>query len=268
MTPPTRRFVKRKGLVLSYEVRGAGPVVVLVQGLAFPGAMWLTLPKTLVEMGFTVVTPDNRGSGQSAKPWRPWTMRTMADDLAAVIADLGARGPVLVVGISLGGMIAQQLAVHHPQLVRGLVLAATTCGLPGLRPPRLAHLVTLLRASLGTTGLDEALHRTLVHPESRRRWPNLFDDWDRVLAREGRSVVGTAGQLLAVLTHHVYFGLSRVRCPTVVMAGDSDLLIPPGNSKVVARRIRGATLEIIAQAGHAFPLEVPDALPRAVRQIA
>ena len=267
-----RRSVTRKGVVLSYRVsgcgRGRGPVVVLVQGLAFPGEMWLSLPATLAEAGYTVVTPDNRGSGRSSKPWRPYRLRTMAEDLAAIIDEISPGAPVVVVGISLGGMIAQELAIRYPEHVKGLVLAATSCGLLSGAWPRLGDALTMVRASLGARGMDEALHRVLVHPDSRQQRPGLFDEWDRVLAACGRSALGTTGQLLAILTHHSRGALKHIRCPTVVLAGDSDWLIPPGNAAILADRIPNAELQILPRAGHAFPLEVPDALPKAIQRVA
>ena len=263
----SQRSIRRDGVRLSYRVLGRGPSVALVQGLAFPGAMWLSLPDRLVASGHTVVVPDNRGSGASDAPWRPWSMRAMAHDLAAVLEDACPGEAVLVVGISLGGMIAQQLALHHPARVRGLVLAATTCGLPHWKLPRVGNLFTLVRSALGKPQMDAALQRVLVHPHSRRADPTLFDDWDRVLARGGRHPVGVLGQMIAVLTHNTHSALPRIACPTVVLAGDSDLLIRPANATALARRIPGAELQVLPQAGHAFPLEHPDALPEAIRRV-
>jgi len=260
--------IERDGVRIAYRRLGTGPPIALVQGLAFPGAMWLWLPKRLAAEGFTVLVPDNRGSGSSPAPWRPWTLRAMADDLAAVLEYACPGQPALVVGISLGGMIALQLAIHHPTSVRGLVLAATTSGLPHWKLPRPGHLLTLVRSALGRPQMDAALQRVLVHPDSRRRDPTLFDEWDRVLARGGRHPIGVLGQMLAVLTHGTRAALPTIACPTEILAGDTDLIIPPANAEDLARHIPGAALNILPCAGHAFPLEAPDALPGAIRRVA
>ena len=124
-----RCSVTRRGVSLAYQRRGAGPPVLLLQGLGMSGAMWLSLPGGLVKSGHLVITPDNRGSGASDAPRLPYTMSTLAADAVAVLDDAGVQR-ALVAGISLGGMIALRLALDHPERVHGLVLAATTCGLP------------------------------------------------------------------------------------------------------------------------------------------
>lgn len=260
------RILKHRGLDLAYRLEGEGPLVVLVQGLAFPGKMWLTLPGTLVDLGYRVLVPDNRGSGLSAKPWRPYRMKTMAAELAAVIREV-QEAPALVVGISLGGMIAQHLAIDHPDRVSGLVLAATTCGHPFGKLANPLGLIPMLRFALGPKQIDKGLKHVLVHPSSRKGDPELFKNWDRVLAESHRSVIGTIGQLMAAVTHNTYFGLGRISCPTMVITGDSDRLIPPANSKILARRIPGAELRVVPRAGHAFPLEYPEVMPEAVQRI-
>jgi pimeloyl-ACP methyl ester carboxylesterase len=139
--------------------------------------MWLGLPGGLLKTGFTVVTPDNRGTGSSDAPFPPYTMSELADDLAAVIEDL-RLGPALVAGISLGGMMAQQMSIRHPELVAGLVLAATTCGLPHGQAPSVEALRMLVQAALSDSPIERAMiQRRLAHPKSLERDPELFAPW-------------------------------------------------------------------------------------------
>jgi pimeloyl-ACP methyl ester carboxylesterase len=262
----SQHVVHRGGVRLGYERRGSGPAVVLIPGLGMPGRMWLTLPGGLVKTGFTVVIPDNRGAGRSDVPWPPYRMRDLADDVASVMRSAGET-PALVVGISLGGMIAQVLALRHPDAVSGLVLAATTPGLPLARPAHLGFLALMVRLHLGDQRALEPLRLRIVHPRSLERNPHLLDPWDAVARREPTSLTGLLGQLSAAAMHRTGLSLARIRCPTEVIAGEDDLIIPPVNSRILARRIAGATLTLLPGAGHAFPLEVPAALPDAIRRV-
>lgn len=260
-------FLVRGRTRLAYERRGKGPLVVLVQGLGLPGRMWLGLPGGLAKSGYLTVTPDNRGTGLSDTPAPPYFMKTLAADLAAVILDLDL-GPAIVVGISMGGMVAQHLALARPKLVRGLVLAATTCGSPhGIRPDlRFAWLV--LRSVIGDEeAAIEQIHRILVHESSLKRDPQLFDEWDQVQQGCAMPWQGVLGHLSAAMTHSTGSALFRLQCPTVVVAGAQDRIISPINSRILAERIRGAELFLIPEAGHAFPLEQPTALPTAIRRV-
>jgi len=263
----SQHFVRRGRARLAYELLGEGPPVALVQGLGLPGRMWLGLSGGLVKSGHSVIVPDNRGTGSSDAPLPPYRMRTLADDLAAVIED-AARGPALVVGISLGGMIAQHLTLRHPRLVGGLVLAATTCGPPFGTLPNLGFVPRMIRSLAGDRRALEELRGLLVNPQVLARNPRLFDEWDRQLSRQAWRWSGFVGQLGAAALHSTGLSLGRIRCPVEVIAGDADRIVPPLNSRILARRISGAALTLVPGAGHAFPLEDPRALPAAIRRVA
>jgi pimeloyl-ACP methyl ester carboxylesterase len=263
----SQRFIQRGRVRIAYELLGDGPLVALVQGLGLPGRMWLGLSGGLVKSGHSVIVPDNRGTGSSDAPLPPYRMGTLADDLAAVLED-AARGPALVVGISLGGMIAQHLALRHPRRVSGLVLAATTCGPPVGTLPNLRLLPPMVRSLAGDARALGELRRLLVNPQTLARTPRLFDEWDRQMSRQAWRWSGFAGQLAAAALHSTGLSLGRVRCPVEVIAGDADRIVPPVNSRILARRIPAAALTLVPGAGHAFPLEAPAALPAAIRRVA
>lgn len=253
-------------VTLAYHLAGEGPLVVLVQGLGLPGSMWRGLAVRLVKQGLSVVTPDTRGTGRSDEPLPPYTMGALTGDLAAVIRHVD-RGPALVVGLSLGGMIAQHLALAHPALVRGLVLASTFCGLPLGKLPNLRFLGVLTGCLAGRAGSMKRMHRLLVHPGSLERNPDLMKFGERQLRAEPIRWKGVVGQLCAVAGHNTYFALARICCPTAVMAGANDQVLPAANASILARRIPGATLTVVDRAGHVFPLEYPEVLPAAIHEL-
>jgi len=123
-------FTASRGCRIHYRALGEGPAVVLVQGLGLSSRFWFDVPESLATdptRKRRVLAVDNRGTGLSERPRGVWSMATMADDLAAVLDDAGEKDAI-VVGISMGGMIAQHFALRHPTRARGLVLFATTPG--------------------------------------------------------------------------------------------------------------------------------------------
>jgi 3-oxoadipate enol-lactonase len=257
------RFVVRQSVRLAYHVAGEGLPVVLVQGLGLSGRVWLSLPSTLVDAGHRVVAPDNRGLGLSDAPPGLYSMAKLADDLAAVMDD-AATGPALVVGLSMGGMIALNLAIRHPRLVRGLLLAATTCGLPFGRPIPLTSLTMLVGGCL-----TEAHTPALIwHPRTIAERPGLVEGFQRLVEDDQRRLQNVVGQLAAAASHAAGFHLRRITCPVEVVTGDSDRLIPPENSRILAQRIDESRLTIVSRGGHAFPIEHPQILPGLIRDLA
>ena len=262
----SRHLLERDGVRIAYDRRGEGPPVALVGGLGMPGKLWIGLPGALARRGLTVVTIDNRGTGDSDAPLPPYRMRDLADDLAGVLAEVGG-GPAIVVGISLGGMIAQHLALRRPEAVAGLVLAATSCGPPVGKPARIGFLPLMARSFLGDLDAARRLRLEIVHPRSLQRDPRIFEAWDRAVQGKPSPWRGLLGQLSAAALHSTGFSLSRIRCPVEVLAGDGDRIIPPENARILATRLPDATLTLLPEAGHAFPLEAPSAIPDAIERL-
>src|SRR3954471_2156363 len=156
-----------RGARIHYTVRGergAGPAVVLLQGLGLSSRFWFDVPELLTsEAGVPryVVAIDNRGTGGSDKPRRLWTMGTMADDVIAVLDHAGVE-EAFIAGISMGGMIAQHVALRHPSRVRGLVLLATTSGFLRGALPEVRAMVQLLGVAAGGRNASRNLTRLLL----------------------------------------------------------------------------------------------------------
>jgi pimeloyl-ACP methyl ester carboxylesterase len=241
----------------------------LVQGLALDGRFWFEQPDKLAndpDKPWRVLVPDNRGVGQSDLPRRPWTMADMADDVAAVLDHAGVRQAV-VVGISMGGMIAQHLALRHPDRVNGLVLLATTPGLPHGRLPGLETIRVLLGSPLRRTGHVEALAKLVLPKHAHSRASELLAGWIGLLREQAPATPAFFGQVGAVLGHSTGRRLGNIRVPTRVITGDQDQLVPPANSRLLSERIPNATLEVLAGVAHGIPLMDREVVSRNVNLI-
>jgi 3-oxoadipate enol-lactonase len=255
----------RDGTPLHYVLEGdEGPLVVLVQGLGLSGAFWGDVPQTLLESTprHRVLRVDNRGVGGTGRPWRPWSIADMADDVACVLDAVGAQTAYLA-GISMGGMIAQEFALRHPGRLDGLVLMATTPGLPHGVPPPPSSLALLARVPFASIPegrqriFEQLFFGTHAPEESRRRAEAMMSRWRPLLEAERRSPRTFLWQLSAAARHSAGRRLAAIRCPVHVVAGADDVLILPENSKRLAQLIPHATLELVEKAGHALPADAP-----------
>ncbi len=227
---------------------------------------WFDIPEMLAadpQRPRRVLAIDNRGTGKSDKPRGVWTMGTMADDVVAVLDHAGVE-TAFVVGISMGGMIAQHVALRHPSRVRGLVLLATTAGFLMGALPEAAALGRLLSLSLGGPRAAKNLTRLLL-PESKwHRAREIFRDWPKAMREDPTTGRTFVAHMFAASTHLVAGRLKRIACPVVVVAGSHDSLIPLRNARVLAAKIPRAELEVIADAGHAVFAEDRDLVRRMV----
>ena len=266
-------FVKGSGGVeIHYRVVGnEGPLVVLLHGLGLSGRFWFSLPEKLstgTDVPVRVVAIDNRGTGQSTCPRRPWLMSHMADDVAAVVDSIGT-GPAIVAGISMGGMVAQHVALRHADKVSGLLLMATLPGLPHLSPPAfrtIRDLVSLRFIDEDTAG--KRLARLLLPESELPRASEHLAGWREALLEETASPRCFIFQLAAVATHSASLRLGKICCPTTVLVGEQDLLVPEKNSRRLASAIPGARLKRIPGVGHGIDILAADEVCSSIWELA
>jgi 3-oxoadipate enol-lactonase len=247
------------------QSKGAAPVL-LVMGLGANGRLWAPAVRRFLASGYEVIAVDNRGSGRSSTPWRPWTTRTMAADAVAVLDELDVER-AHVGGASLGGMIAQELALEFPERVRTLVLGCTTGGLPRLDlvPRRgLLHIVEAALRSLRPGSDPEQRVKdflcTVVSEDFAAQCRPGDETWTTVAAmlEDPTSQRGLAMQLLACVRHSTWSRLPRLTMPVQVHHGTEDPFMPFAAGRELARRIPDARLVVHEGAGHAPWLERPD----------
>jgi pimeloyl-ACP methyl ester carboxylesterase len=260
---------------LYYEEHGSGDALLLIMGLAADSAAWLFQIPDFAEHYRTIVF-DNRGVGRSSKPPGPYTIHEMADDTAGLLDAIGvARAHVL--GVSMGGMIAQELALRHPERVRSLVLACTypepDAEIEQQRQFSVSQLGGTITAT-GETRIDVAaldpllffqhlLPRVFNQSFIDRELPKLMQLFSGAL-QWGFSMEAILGQVTAAMGHRATDRLHQISAPTLVITGDADLLVPPANSEILARNVPGARLVKVAGGSHGFNFETPEIFNREV----
>lgn len=246
---------------IEYYVEGSGPPLLMIMGFAGMATAWGDPFLSLLRPHFTIIRLSNRGTGLSDMPAEaPVTIRLMADDAAGLLAGLGI-GRAHVFGISMGGMIAQELALGHPGLVHGLVLGCTNCGPAHSVPPQaevisqMGQLMSLVERPVAEQ-IDE-FWKVAVTPEFVENGAEFLAS----IAREGMktppTLVALGRQFAAIQSFDSYDRLPQITAPSLIIHGDRDLLIPVANAQILAQRIPGAQVRIIPDVGHMFFWEKP-----------
>ena len=229
------------------------PPVLLIMGLGLSCGAWDTLPERLARR-MRVLAFDHRGTGSSGPARGSCSMAQFADDALAVL-DAEAVPSACVFGISMGGMVAQELALRSPRRINALALGATFASFRGSDKPSLGALLDLVLLNCGArVATAERVGRLLVSPPFRERALS----WLRGDVGQADTVWVAFAQLAAVVRHGPADRLRAVRVPTLVLSGDADRVVPVENSHRLAALIPGARLRVLAGAGHAFPLERAD----------
>jgi pimeloyl-ACP methyl ester carboxylesterase len=247
------------GIIIHYRVYGQGEPLLLIMGLGGNADWWDDKTLDILAGRYQVVTFDNRGAGRSGKPEGPYTIPLMASDAVGLMDHLGWES-ANILGISMGGMIAQEIACTYPERVKRLVLVSTHCGgkeqVPASReiyaalyaPRKGLSEEDIARASLfllypqeyiekNPERIEETIRRTLIAPVK----PECF-----------------MAQLTAISNWSIHARLADMNKPTLIIAGGRDILIPPENSRVLAEAIPDSRLVIIPEAGHAITAMFPE----------
>lgn len=246
------------GIRLYYEISGEGEPLLLIMGLGGHVLDWgWVLPERLAE-GRSVIAFDNRGSGRSEQPPGPYSIEEMAEDAVGLLDALEIERAD-VFGVSMGGMIAQEMAVRHPERIGRLILGATSPGGEAsvCAPPE-------VQAYLEPR-LDLTLHEALWWSAPAGYPQEFIDAHPDIVERKIQanmahpsSLEAYRAQLAAYRAFDIGDRLAEIRAPTLVMAGSSDILIPPENGLILAEKIPGAELRIIEGAGHLFWISHPE----------
>jgi len=238
-----------------YEEHGAGEPVLLINGLGADHRAWHLQTEEL-ERSFRVIVFDNPGVGQTTGPRGPYTTGLFADVGAGLLRGLGVER-AHVVGASMGGMIGQQFAVRHPELVRSLVLHCPWWH----ADPYTAALIRSWQAIGRAAGMLELSRQIWLWVFTARFYeerPDWFDQLEAEAQKPGQSFEAFCDQAEACLSHHALEAVADVTTPTLITVGERDILTPPEHARAIHERVRGSTLHVWPEMGHAPFWEIPD----------
>ena len=261
MTPIEANGIEANGILLYYEQNGAGENCLIINGSGTDLRYRPNVMDTPLSNIFKVTSYDQRGLGQSEKPDTTYTMADYADDAAAFIEAL-SLGPALILGISFGGMVGQELAIRHPRCVKKLSLFCTSPGGDGGASYPIHELATLPP--------EERTRKSIMLNDNRitDAWISAHPDKYKALqARANRNdydhepnyTKGIERQLAARAKHDCWDRLSQIACPVLLGGGLFDDIATPTSMQNMASRIPNASLKLY-QGGHLFMTQDPNAL--------
>ncbi len=240
---------------------GGSQPVVLSHALGLDSTMWDAFARELAAAGHPVLRYDHRGQGGSAVPPGPYSMDDLVDDAARLIGEWG-RGPVVWVGLSMGGMVGQGVAVRHPELLSQLVLANTSAHYPEAARANWAQRIATVEAG-GLAAIADVVMERYFTAAFRAAEPEVVAGFKNIVLRN--EPAGYVASCHAVANVDWLDRLGDVRCPTLVIAGAEDVGAPVAMSQAISERISAARLEVIAAASHLSVVEQPKAFGERVR---
>ncbi|MFZ0592064.1 MAG: alpha/beta fold hydrolase, partial [Bryobacteraceae bacterium] len=250
-------YAIHNGVRLYWEERGSGPPLLLIMGLSFTLEMWHRVTPEFAK-DYRVILLDNRGVGRSdIPPGGRYTIGAMAEDALAVLDAAGVNEPALVLGASMGGMIAQELTLRHPERVQALVLGCTACG-PLFRAawPKLEWSPGLWQ---WITSRGELRERALVRLLYANTTPlDRIEEDIAIRAACQPPVHAVLRQLAGILSWSSYSRLPQIKAPTLVVHGEQDHVLPPANGRMVASRISNSEFILLPNAGHILTTDQPE----------
>ena len=257
-------FAQTDNTRIYYETHGNGPALTLVMGLGGTSQWWFPQTPVFAEH-YGVVVLDNRAVGRTEIASADFTMRDMATDVIAVLDAAGIEKTHLC-GISMGGMIAQHVALDYADRVEKLVLSCTLPGgMKSVQPaPEVAEALTLAEEGGDLLQAFQATAAILFPPEylAEHMAELMMMFAEQQILPPSKDAL--AAQLGAVMGHDVFDRLGEIAQPTLILHGDADVLVPPKNGELLAHGIPNSKLELFPGNGHALNIQSKDKFNRAV----
>jgi 3-oxoadipate enol-lactonase len=239
-----------------------GVPVMLSHALGIDLSMWDGLTASLAPQ-HPLLRYDHRGHGGSAVSAGPYTMDELVDDAARLVREWD-RGPVVFVGLSMGGMVGQGLAIRYPDLVRALLLANTTARQPTAAQPVWAERIAAVQAGGLAAVVEGTLERWFTAPFRQTHAPVVDGVRRRLLQCDALGYIACSHAVAAV---DWLDRLASIRCPTLVLAGEHDVGAPPETGRAIAERIPTARFELMKDVAHLSVVEQPAAFERHLRSL-
>ena len=247
------------GISVRYQVEGSGPWITLSHSLTCDLTMWDEIAVSLAPT-FTVLRYDTRGHGGTGVPAGDYSFEQLSTDVTGLLDALHIERTHFV-GLSMGGMIGQHLALAAPQRLNKLVIASSTSRIPPEASPLWDERIAIARTQ-GCAGLVEGTLGRWFTSEFRAARPDTMQRIGRLIANT--PTAGYAGCVAAIRHLDITARIGAIRTPTLVIVGAQDPGTPPAMSEVIATTIPGARLEIIPSASHLSCIEQPEIFQRLV----
>lgn len=251
------------GINLYYEVHGEGKPLVLIEGLGYSSWMWFKQVPELQKY-LKVVVFDNRGVGNSDKPDEDYTIRLFADDTAVLIKELGFE-KADVMGVSMGGFVAQELAIEYPELVDRLILASTSFGGPDSVPMPQDTLDMMKNGTKGDTP-EASIKLAMATALTRDYMEKRQDELDRIVKwrmENPQPRYAYMRQFMAGANFNEEERVSNIKAPTLIMAGRDDMVVPHENAFLLNGKIKNSTVKLF-DGGHLFFIESSEDVNREI----
>lgn len=241
-----------------YEIHGPpeAPPLVLIGGWASYRWIWFRQVPTLKEK-YRCIVFDNRGAGRSSKPDYPYTMSMLADDVVGLMKALDIEN-AHILGISMGGLIAQQIAISYPEKVRSLILVSTHFGGPNYIPMddrTMALLIALPTETISVEQAREMRYRATFSPEFLKENRPILEQIDEWAEKHPTPLFAQVHQSSATSEFNSESKLNKIIAPTLILHGANDCAVPTKNGELLAERIPNSKLKIIKDAAHFVIIE-------------
>lgn len=263
--------ISANGIEIYYEQHGHGQPLVLISGLGYTLWQWHRMVPYLAEH-FQVITFDNRGVGKTDKPTGPYSAQMLANDTVGLLNALGL-GKAAIMGHSMGGFIAQAIALEHPDAVEKLILCSTNFGGPHHVP--ITEQAMKVLSDVSSDPLTRFKNGLVVstapgwaekHPAMIQQWI----EWRLANPIEPEPYQAQFAIGLNLLPESAAFEtkLSQLKVPTLILFGAEDKVVPSDNAALLADKIPDSKIMIFSNAGHFFPIEIPETASQAVIEFA
>jgi pimeloyl-ACP methyl ester carboxylesterase len=247
-----------------YDVKGDGFPLMMIMGLSANVDWWYIDPHWIQELSekFKLVMFDNRGAGRTDVSDRRYTIKLFADDTAGLLDALGiSRAHVF--GISMGGMIAQELVLNYPEKVEKLVLCSTYCGgtKSVLPSPEVLEILAADRSTLSPEEIARMSILLFFADDFIKKNPNVIERAIQQVLKAPISNEAFTRQLNAIMEFDTYDRLSRIKVPTLILHGKRDVLVPPENGSILAEAIPNAEVVYLKNSAHGLVEETEKVIP-------
>lgn len=250
--------IKSNGIDIYYEIYGDGEPLVLIEGLGYSTWMWY---KQIDELSkaFKVIVFDNRGVGKTDKPDVDYSIEMFADDTAGLLQGLGIE-KAHVLGVSMGGFIAQEFAIKYPDMVNKLILCSTSFGGANSIPIPQETLNIMLKGGGKYESVEEIKEAigTALNKGTLNEKEDVLVKIMEEKVKDPQPKYAYQRQLMAGASFNAEDRINKIKAETLILAGKGDRVVPYENAKLLYERIPCSKLEIIDEAGHVFFMERPE----------